>query len=168
MKTMVFVFLLITIPLFLGSCSNSFPPAINTPSPTFTTTFTPEPTGTPAMTPLPTPLHGKGSISLQVSCFLPNLQGFTAYMPVGSGYPISLIVANYQSMTYSPVANAVTDTEGRVFFNNIDPGNYSLYFGVAFSDIPASYAVPSIIVVENEAQYLGEIELPIDCASIFQ
>ncbi|MBI5824751.1 MAG: hypothetical protein HZB18_12040 [Chloroflexi bacterium] len=168
MKTISFVFLSITVSLFLVSCSNAFTPATNTPTSTSTTTFTPEPTGTPAMTPFPTPLQGKGSISLQISCFLANPQGFTAYMPVGSKYPISLILANYQSMTYSPVANDVTDTESRVFFNNIDPGVYSLYFGVAFSEIPASYTVPSITVIENETQDLGEVELPIDCARIYR
>jgi hypothetical protein len=76
-------------------------------------------------------------------------------------------LANYQGMTYSPVASDVTDTESRVFFNNIDPGVYSLYFGVAGPQIPASYTVSSISIVENETRDLGEIELPIDCASIF-
>ncbi len=166
MKTIIYLFLSITVSLFLVSCSNVFPSAANTPTAT-TTTFTPEPTGTPAMTPLPTPLRGKGSISLQVSCFMDTFQEISIYMPVGGMYPITLILANYQSMTYAPVADAVTDTESRVLFNNIDPGVYSLLFGVAGPQISASYTVPSITVEENIAQDLGEIELPMDCTSIW-
>jgi len=166
MKTIIFVFLSIAVSLFLVSCSNGFTPVTNTL--TITSTFTPEPTGTPAMTPFPAPLQGKGSISLKISCvFGVSPQGLTLYMPVGRGYPILLILVDYQSMTYSPIESEVTDTESRVFFNNIDPGVYSLYFGVAEIEIPASYTISSINVVENEARDLGEIQLPNDCASIF-
>lgn len=167
MKTIIFVFLSIAVSLFLFSCSNDFTPVTNTPIIT-STFFTPEPTGTPTMTPFPAPLQGKGGISLKISCvFGVSPQGLTLYTPVGSGYPILLIVADYQNMTYSPVASEVTDTESRVFFNNIDPGVYSLYFGVAGLEIPASYTISSINVVENETRDLGEIQLLNDCASIF-
>ena len=167
MKTAILVFLSVTVSLSLGACSSTITPATNTPPPT--TTFTPEPTRTPTTMPYPTPLPGKGSVFAQISCLVAiTPQGLYLFSPVGSGYDISLILANYQSMTYSPVARDVTDTDGRVFFSNIDPGAYSIYFGVAFSDIPASYTIPSIIVVENETQDLGEIQLPIDCVTIYQ
>ena len=166
MKTIIFVFLSIVVSLFLVSCSNDFTPVTNTPTPT--STFKPEPTRTPTMTPFPVPLQGKGNISLKISCiFGASPQGLTLYMPVGSGYPMLLILVDYPSMTYSPVASELTDTESRVFFNNIDPGVYSLYFGVAGIQIPASYTISSINIVENETRDLGEIQLPNDCASIY-
>ena len=167
MKTMVRVFLSIAVSLSLGACSNAITPATNTPPPTIT--FTPEPTGTPTTTTLPAPLEGKGSVSLQISCLVAvTPQGLYLYSPVGSGYPISLIVVYVQSREYSFVAKDVTDAESRVFFSNIDPGVYSVYFGDPGAQIPASYTVPSINVVENEARDLGKIEMPIECATIYQ
>ncbi|MFZ5902552.1 MAG: hypothetical protein ACOYZ8_03250 [Chloroflexota bacterium] len=171
MKTRVFVFLSITVSLFLGSCSNAFAPAPNTP--TSTTTFTPEPTGTPATTPFPTPLRGKGSVSAQISCIVAiGPQGQSLTTLVGSGHTISLIVIHSQGLKFSFVAKAVTDTESRVFFDNIDPGGYSLYFGDASNafSIPP-FVSPTIGVVENETRDLGKIEVTlstVDCATLSQ
>ncbi|MFZ5856276.1 MAG: hypothetical protein ACOYZ6_05540 [Chloroflexota bacterium] len=172
MKTRVFVFLSIIVLLFLGSCSNAFTPVPNTPTPT--TTFTPEPTGTPTPTPFPTPLRGKGSVSAQISCIVavtPQGQSLTTLM--GSGHTISLIVVHSQGLKYSFVAKAVTDTESRVFFNNIDPGGYHLAFGdasITYS-IPASSLLPFVGVVENEMRDLGKVEVilsSVDCVTLSQ
>jgi hypothetical protein len=170
MKIIVFVLLSITASMFLGSCSNAFTPATNTPTSTSTTTFTPEPTGTPTMTPFPPPMQGKGSISVQISCLIAvSPQGQYLYSLMGSGHTISLIVV-YQGQKYSFVAKAVTDTESRVFFNNVDPGVYNLTFGDASSvlAIPGS-TVSSMGVVENESRDLGKVVIPIsdvDCSSL--
>ncbi len=123
------------------------------------------------MTPFPTPLQGKGSISVQIYCAVgvgPQGQSLSSLM--GSGHTISLILVYQGLQKYSFITKAVTDTESRAFFNNVDPGAYNLTFGDASSifSIPA-YTVPAIGVVENETQDLGKIEIPIstiDCSRL--